>query len=102
MRSNMPRTSVANSSESRCGRSLPGAVSGETLITSRLPLPRRLRSVERCEELRQGVELLGRQALVGRHDAGADLQRARNRAPGQPGADVRQLGPGAVVAVVAQ
>src|SRR5262249_29134807 len=98
----MPRTWVANSSESRCGRSLPEAVSGETLINPRLPRRRPLRSVQGRQELRERVELLGRQALVGRHDAGADLQRARDRVSRQAGADVRQLRPGAVVSVLTE
>src|SRR5829696_4193263 len=59
-------------------------------------------SVERGEEVRQLVELLRRQVAEGRHDAGADFHRAQDRGAGDRGGDVGELGPGTVVAVLAQ
>src|SRR3954447_7573908 len=97
MRSNIPRTSSANCSESRSGTPLPASVSDETVTQ-----PRLLRSplVQRGEVGGERVLLLGRQARVRGHDPRADLEGPRDRVPRDARADLRQLRPGAVVAVV--
>src|SRR5690242_9404566 len=102
MRSNIPRTSVANSSESRRGIPLSASVPDETLMSARLDLRGCGRSVERGQVRRQRLELRGRQGRVGGHDARADLQGARDGVPRYSRADVSQLRPRAVVAVVAK
>src|SRR4051812_24953140 len=91
----MPRTSLANWSESRLGAPLAASVSGVTLTQARL-----LRSVERGEVGGQCRRLLGWQARVRGHDPRPDLQRSRYRVSRQAAADLGQLRPGAVVAVV--
>src|SRR3954451_22272523 len=98
IRSNIPRTSVANSSESRLGTPLPASVSDETLMRPRL-MPD---SVERGEGSGQRLLLLRREARVGGHDARANLQRAGDRGARDLRADLGQLGAGAIVSVVAQ
>src|SRR5215218_6015460 len=97
----MPRTWLANSSESRSGTALPASVSDETLMRARLERAEPVRPlVERGEECRQGLLLLRRQARVGRHDARADLERAGDRVARQARTDMRQLRTRPVVPVV--
>src|SRR5581483_7434989 len=94
----MPRTCVANSSESRCGMPLSASAPDGTLILARLL--RRL--IQGRDVGRQGLELRRGQARVGRHDDRPDLERARDRVAWQTRPDVHQLRSGAVVAVLAQ
>src|SRR5262245_895887 len=94
----MPRTWVANSSDSRWGIPASASVSDGALTVSRLDSAR---SVERGEEGGQRLELLRRQVRVRGHDARPDLEGSRDRVPRQALAYVGELGAGAVVAVLA-
>src|SRR2546421_6745743 len=96
MRSNMRFTWPANSPDSRVGRSVKLTPS----IPRRGPAPAKA-SVQRGEEVREVVELLRAQVLEGGHDARPDLQRAEDRRPRDAGANVGQLRPRPVVAVLA-
>src|SRR5690348_16122665 len=58
--------------------------------------------VERGEEIGELVELLRRKFAEGRHDTGANFDRADDRRARDALGDVGQFRPGAVVAVLAQ
>src|SRR3954452_15490853 len=69
----------------------------------RVPLPPRPPAlIQRGQEIRQLFDLLRRQFAEGRHDAGADFDRADDRSPRDAGGDVGQFGAGAVVPVLAE